>query len=103
MCPSKRAEHPLAIAVHCLPAIEVCVASRCCGLLCFPFSKHLMFLSRLLAVVMACTLGGPNVYFAQRDVSVDGLAQCAHTLPLVASHSQLQVTDGLVYIYELFI
>jgi hypothetical protein len=63
-----------------------------------------VFVTLVLAVVMACTLGGPCVYFAQREVvSVDGLAHCASPPPLVASHARLQVTDGLVYIDELFI
>jgi len=105
MCPPKRAGHccapPLAveliivsecrISVPCgavlllLSALDICCHSRTCGWL-------------------ACTLCGPYVCFVPRDVmSVDGLAQCAHTLPLVAFPAQSQVTDGLVHIDELFI
>ena len=79
-----RVSVPCGAALLLLPALDICCHSRTCGWL-------------------ACTLRGPYVCFVPRDVvSVDGLAQCAHTLPLVASHAQLQVTDGLVYIDELF-
>ena len=83
LCAPKRAGHccapPLAvdviivgehrISVPCgaafllLSALDICCHSRTCGCL-------------------ACTLRGPYVCFVPRDVvSVDGLAQCAHTLP----------------------
>jgi hypothetical protein len=90
--PQSRGDHrehrisvPCGAALLLLPALDICCHSRTCGCL-------------------ACTLRGPDVCFAPRDVvSVDGSAQCAHILPLVAPHAQLQVTDGLVYIDELFI
>jgi hypothetical protein len=76
---------PCGAALLLLPALNICCHSCTCGCL-------------------ACTLRGSYVCFVPRAVvSVDGLAQCAHALPLVASHAQLQVTDGLVYIDELFI
>ena len=76
---------PCGAALLLLPALDICCHSRTCGCL-------------------ACTLRGPYVCFVPRAVvSVDGLTQCAHTLPLVTSHAQLQVTDGLMYIDELFI
>jgi hypothetical protein len=75
---------PCGAALLLLLALNICCHSRTCGCL-------------------ACTLRLPYVCFVPRAVvSVDGWAQCAHTLPLVASHAQLQVTDGLVYIDELF-
>ena len=76
---------PCGAALLLLPALDICCHSRTCGCL-------------------ACTLRGPYVCFAPRAVvSVDGLTRCAQIIPLVTSHAQLQVTDGLVYIDESFI
>jgi hypothetical protein len=76
---------PCGAALLLLPALDICCHSRTCGCL-------------------ACTLRGPYVCFAPRDVvSVDGSTQCAQIIPLVAPYAQLQVTDGLVHIDELFI
>jgi len=80
------------------------VVSRCLVVQRSSFSQHSTFVVTLvLAVVWLVLCADPICFVPRAVVSVDGLAQCAHTLPLVASHAQSQVTDGLVYIDELFI
>jgi hypothetical protein len=83
MCPPKRSGHCCALPL----AVEVIIVGECrismpCGaaLLLLP-ALNIWCHSRTCGC-LSCTLRGPYVCFAPRDVvSVDGSAQCAHILP----------------------